>query len=85
MFTFIRRRVNRFLDWLQSRWDAGRREMDMVMLWPSICQQAPSMDHAKAAFTFHILHDPAWTREFSQMELIYLVDRLEAPKRSVTW
>jgi len=85
MFTFIQHQRCKLSDWLQSRWDAGRREMDVTVLWPYICQQTDDIDEAKAAFAFHIMHDPAWTREFSEMELIYFVDRLEAPKRSVTW
>lgn len=36
------------------------RRMDLEMLWPECCRLAPDLDHAKAAFAVHALHDDAW-------------------------
>lgn len=46
--------------WLQKFWYARCRKLDMEILWPSCLSQAPSLDHAKAAFAVHAFNDPAW-------------------------
>lgn len=46
--------------WLMGKWNARCRELDLKLLWPSCCELAPTLDHAKAAFAAHAYHDPAW-------------------------
>lgn len=46
--------------WLKSAWYAHLRGIDMKILWTACRSQAPDLDHAKAAFAMHALHDPAW-------------------------
>lgn len=57
--------------------DKRRRHIDMISLWPSICEQAPNLDTAKAAFATHIYHDNAWIRHFTADELSTIIDELE--------
>ena len=48
---------NRLVDWLVY---APRRRVDMQILWPACREQAPDLDHAKAAFAAHAFNDKAW-------------------------
>jgi hypothetical protein len=48
------------LKWLRDLLAASRRRIDLVILWPSCKEQAPDLDHAKAAFACHAYNDPAW-------------------------
>lgn len=41
-------------------WHALRRAMDRKLLWPTCWRYAKSLDHARAAFAMHALHDTAW-------------------------
>jgi hypothetical protein len=46
--------------WLISLWRKRQRAIDLDVLWPACKQEAPDLDHAKAAFAVHAFHDPAW-------------------------
>lgn len=49
----------------------------MRILWPACLKGAPSLDHAKAAFAYHALHDDAWG-DLSHDEIVAFIDKLEA-------
>ena len=49
-----RRSIDRFIH-------APRRKIDLDILWPVCREQAPDLDHAKAAFAVHAFNDRAWT------------------------
>jgi hypothetical protein len=61
--------------WLRQRWNRRRRRIDMQVLWPACLKNAPTLDHAKAAFAQHVFHDTAWA-EFSPRELYAFIDGL---------
>ena len=48
------------LNWLLAPWHWTQRRIDLQILWPSCRDQAPDLDHAKAAFMWHAMHDHAW-------------------------
>jgi hypothetical protein len=52
------RRTN--VKWLLGLWYARLRKIDMQILWPSCVEQAGNLARAKAAFSAHAFHDPAW-------------------------
>jgi len=64
--------------WLARWMRRRRRALDMQILWPEMCRQAKTLDHAKAAFAFHAAADPAWTRDYSHDELVAFIDKLES-------
>lgn len=47
--------------WLLGLWHARQRAVDLQILWPICREQAPDLDHAKAAFAVHAFNDEAWT------------------------
>jgi hypothetical protein len=58
-------------------WQRRQRAIDMDILWPACCAQAPDLDHAKAAFAMHAFNDPAW-QALGDEEIVRFIDRLEA-------
>lgn len=48
------------LRWLRDRWHARLRAIDLRILWPVCRDNAEDLDHARAAFAIHAMHDPAW-------------------------
>lgn len=57
---------------LIRRWWAKRqRAVDIRILWPACKDNAPDLDHARAAFAYHAFNDSAWLilgeREISRM------------------
>jgi hypothetical protein len=66
--------------WIADWWHALQRRIDMEILWPVCCEQARDLDHAKAAFCFHVFRDPAWLCLDEQFVLDF-IDRLEPPDR----
>ena len=66
------------IQWVLRWWRERQRSIDLRILWPICCEQAPDLDHAKAAFMFHAMHDPAWT-SLGEDEVIRRVDALERP------
>jgi hypothetical protein len=65
------------LKFLMSLWHATTRRTDMSTLWPICRQEAPTLDHAKAAFYLHASNDRAWTDHYTEAELIDFVDKLQ--------
>jgi hypothetical protein len=59
-------------------WRARQRKIDLEILWP-ICVTGAGDDirHAKAAFAYHALKDPAWM-ELGDVEILRRIDALEA-------
>jgi hypothetical protein len=66
------------MKWLGRWWRRRQRAVDLEILWPSFRDMAPDLDHAKAGFAYHALRDPAWTRDFSEGEILDIIDRFEA-------
>jgi hypothetical protein len=60
--------------WLNNWMDKKARQVDI--LWPACKSHTPDLDHAKAAFFFHVVHDPAWTDHYTERELFDYVDKL---------
>jgi hypothetical protein len=59
------------------RWfDRRRRRMDVEILWRICRENAPDLDHAKAAFFMHVMNDPAWSEYFTEAELCQFVSDL---------
>jgi hypothetical protein len=48
------------IGWLIAKWHARCRAIDLQLLWPTCCDLAIDLDHAKAAFAVHAFADPAW-------------------------
>jgi hypothetical protein len=63
------------VNYLRSLWYARLRKIDLKILWPSCKTLAPDLDHARAAFAMHALHDRAWT-VLGEAEVCEIVDRL---------
>ena len=64
--------------WLLERWHARQRAIDLRILWPACCAQAPNIDRAREAFARHAFHDSAWT-PLGPDEIYRTIDRLGAP------
>jgi hypothetical protein len=47
--------------WMQGCWQERQRKIDIEVLWPSLCQNAPTIDAARRAFGYHATRDSAWT------------------------
>lgn len=58
-------------------WRARQRKVDLAILWPVCVENAPDLDHAKAAFAVHAFSDPAW-QDFNDDELKRFIDGLPA-------
>lgn len=58
-------------------WQRRLRRIDLDLLWPVCCAQAPDLDTAKAAFAVHAFNDPAWLA-LGEEEVIRFIDKLEA-------
>lgn len=67
------------LNWLLGLWHAQRRAFDLKYLWPACCDEAPDLDHAKAAFAYHAFHDTAWLW-IGEKKIVETIDKLEPPK-----
>ena len=59
-------------------WHKRQRDIDLQCLWPSCCELAPDLDHAKMAFAMHAFHDHAWM-EMGESNVKAFIDRLEPP------
>ena len=46
--------------WFGQWWRRRQRSLDLQLLWPSIREQAPSLEVAREAFSLHVAVDPAW-------------------------
>lgn len=57
-------------------YDRWRRRVDIKELWPACKEHAKDIPHAKAAFFYHIIHDHAWTRHYTEYELWQFVEDL---------
>jgi hypothetical protein len=63
--------------WLMNYFDRRRRSIDLDVLWRAITEDARDFDQAKAAFLFHLMNDPAWTRYYTDEELARFVKELK--------
>ena len=61
--------------WLIDKWYARLRRIDLDILWPTCREQAPDLDHARAAFAVHAFHGRAWLW-LGEDEIIRQIDRL---------
>lgn len=65
------------MSWL-GRWFRRRqRAIDMHMLWPEIESQFENRSVAVAMFGGVILEDPAWTTDYCDEALYWMLDCLE--------
>ena len=60
---------------LERRYNARRREIDMMILWPACRQMTDDVDRAKEAFAVHAFHDAAWL-ELGNDEIRRRIDAL---------
>jgi hypothetical protein len=67
---------NTDMTWLRDWWNRRRRRIDLEILWPACRSQARDLDHARAAFAVHALHDDAWLC-LGEEEVCRQIDRLE--------
>jgi hypothetical protein len=58
-------------------WRKRQRDLDMVILWPTLLREAGDLDRAKAAFAFHAMNDPAWLC-LGEERIIAFIEKLEA-------
>jgi hypothetical protein len=64
------------ITWLRGLWYARLRRIDLEILWPVCCEQADTLDHAKAAFAVHAYHDRAW-QALGASKTFDVIDRLQ--------
>lgn len=64
------------MSWLFKWWRAMQRRTDMSTLWPTCVKYSDDLDHARAAFYFHASNDPAWTKDYTEQELIEFTRQL---------
>lgn len=71
--------MSKLINFILAPWHAALRGIDMNDLWPTCkrvaVEQDLSLDHAKAAFATHALHDPAWMC-LGEEEVIRRIDAL---------
>jgi len=65
------------LRWLAKEWRKRLRSLDMALLWPEFLREARDTNHAKAAFMFHCVRDSAWTKDYSEADLVSFINALE--------
>mgnify|MGYP007073299371 CR=1 FL=1 len=66
-------------------YDKRRRDADINLMLPSFVEQAKRLNHgnaifldyAKAGFMSHAMNDKAWTRWYTEEEIIEIIDGLE--------
>ena len=46
--------------WALGCWQTRQRNIDVEVLWPSLCRNARDLDHARKAFAYHAARDSAW-------------------------
>ena len=49
------------MQWLRRAWNLHRRSIDAKILWPSIREQAATLDDALDAYRMHMLIDDAYS------------------------
>jgi|HubBroStandDraft_6_1064221.scaffolds.fasta_scaffold00530_43 hypothetical protein len=64
-------------NWILGKYYARLRRMDMEILWPICLKEAKDLDHAKGAFYWHAMHDPAWLI-LGEEAIVAFIDKLEA-------
>jgi hypothetical protein len=64
-------------------WFARQRRLDLEVLWPSIQQEAPDLETARAMFAIHAYRDPAWL-VLSDEELFAAMEGLTQTAASVS-
>jgi hypothetical protein len=65
------------IQWPFKIWREAQRRVDLTTLWPECKKYSHDLEHAKAAFYYHAVRDPAWTRDYTETELIDFVDELQ--------
>lgn len=69
----------KLMRWLMRSWSKGQRQIDIEILWPSLCRNAPDAATARRAFFVHATRDPAWA-ELSDDEVVRIVEGLLPPE-----
>jgi hypothetical protein len=65
------------LGFISKYWRATQRATDISTLWPACKKHAKDMDNAKSAFYMHASNDEAWTKDYTEDELITFVNKLK--------
>ena len=68
--------------WLLGKWYARCRAIDLEILWPTCCEMAEDLDHAKMAFAAHAYHDDAWLF-LGGAEIYRIIDGLDCANVNV--
>ena len=63
------------LGFLTNLLNRGRRKLDILILWPVICEKAPTQMEAKRAMLLHMRMDPAWA-DYTTMEMVEVIESL---------
>ena len=64
------------IQWAMKVWREAQRRTDMTTLWPECKRHARDIEEAKEAFYWYVAQDEAWTRDYTETELIDFVDEL---------
>ncbi len=67
----------KLIEWLQRWFRARQRKVDLKILWPICKEMAEDLDEAKATFMVHVMHDEAWTADYTEAEAISFVSNLK--------
>ena len=46
--------------WFSGRCQRRQRQIDIEILWPTLCKNAGNTERARLAFAYHAARDPAW-------------------------
>lgn len=57
-------------------WRKSQRETDILILWPACKEQAKDIQNARGVFFAHCAIDPVWYKDYTDAELIRIIDRL---------
>lgn len=60
---------------LLGPWRYTQRQTDLRILWPICKRETPDLDHAKAVFMAHAMHDGAWLC-LGEEEIVRRIDAL---------
>jgi len=74
----FRREAVRVWGRLRHWWYSRQRQIDLNILWPVCVENAPNLEHAKAAFAYHALRDPAWLA-LGRENVVLFVNGLKIP------
>jgi hypothetical protein len=54
------------------------RKLDVEIFWPACVAKAAHINEARAAFAYHAMNEPNWTRDMTEPEIVEYVKALGA-------